>query len=195
MIRKYNVKISGILHIGAHFGEEYKLYQSLNISNILFFEPVKSNFNELINNVPKELCINTALGNYTGMVTMNTETANLGQSSSILEPELHLKQYPHIIFNQKEEVPITTLDSYSLNGFNFMNMDVQGYELEVLKGSKQTLKNIDYIICEVNIDNVYTNCAKVWEIDNFLLQFGFNRLETTMDGVTWGDAFYAKERK
>lgn len=192
LISKYNVRISGIIHIGAHFGEEYNLYKSLQISRMLFFEPAKSNFQQLISRVPEELCINTALGNYNGTAIMNIETANLGQSNSILEPELHLQQYPNIIFESKEEINVTTLDSYETDKFNFINMDVQGYELEVLKGAIKTLEHIDYIICEVNIDNVYKECAKLHEIDDFLRDFGFNRLETNMAGTTWGDAFYAK---
>lgn len=189
---KYNIDINGVIHIGAHFGEEYKLYKSLEINNLIFFEPVKSNYDQLIKNVPKELCINTALGNYDGTVEMNIETANLGQSSSILEPDIHLRQYPHIIFHKKELVNIAKLDSFETKKFNFINMDVQGYEMEVLKGSINTLTHIDHIICEVNIDNVYKNCAKIWELDKFLSEFNFSRLETSMDGITWGDAFYSK---
>jgi FkbM family methyltransferase len=195
LINKYSLNISGVLHIGAHFGEEYKLYKTLNINKLLFFEPVKHNFNELIRNVPEHLCINVALGNYSGIATMHVETANLGQSSSILEPDIHLKQYPHIQFPDKEEVQIATLDSFDTSGFNMINMDVQGYELEVLKGGINTLKNIDYIICEVNIDSLYKNCAQMTDIDNFLYPLGFIRLETSMDGGNWGDAFYLKREK
>ena len=46
---------------------------------------------------------------------MNIETANEGQSSSILEPKIHLKQYPHITFNSKITVPITKLDNFIEN--------------------------------------------------------------------------------
>ena len=36
-------------------------------------------------------------------------------------------------------------------------MDVQGYELEVLKGGLETLKQVDYVYCEVNMyeNNAY----------------------------------------
>ena len=36
-----------------------------------------------------------------------------------------------------------------------INMDVQGYELEVLKGATKTLEQVDYVYCEVNRDEVY----------------------------------------
>jgi hypothetical protein len=46
---------------------------------------------------------------------------------------------------------------------------------------------------EVNRDEVYRNCAKIEELDNFLSSYGFVRVETTWDGGTWGDAFYKKQ--
>ena len=41
---------------------------------------------------------------------MYVESANQGQSSSILRPNLHLKQYPHITFDEKETVEMVRLD-------------------------------------------------------------------------------------
>ena len=76
--------------------------------------------------------------------------------------------------------------------YNFINIDVQGYELEVFKGGKDTLNNIDYITTEVNRDEVYKDCAKIEELDTYLGDYGFQRVETTWDGGTWGDAFYIK---
>lgn len=37
IISKYDLKIKGVLHIGAHYGQEYKLYKSHNINNLMFF--------------------------------------------------------------------------------------------------------------------------------------------------------------
>jgi hypothetical protein len=71
-------------------------------------------------------------------------------------------------------------------------MDVQGYELEVLKGSKKTLENVEYIYTEVNRANVYDGCVQIEELDSFLRGFGFGRKETNWEGVTWGDALYIK---
>lgn len=76
--------------------------------------------------------------------------------------------------------------------YNFINVDVQGYELEVLKGASETLRNIDYIMSEVNRDEVYENCAQVEELDNFLANYNFVRVETVWVGDIWGDAFYIK---
>lgn len=196
---KYDLKIKGVIHIGAHFGQEFLTYNSLNIKNIVFFEPVPKTFYKLKENIGDNAILkNIALGNMIGEIEMNIESANQGQSSSILEPNIHLKQYPHIIFNEKIKVPITKLDTFIgefKNIYNFINIDVQGYELEVFKGSIDILENIDYIMTEVNRDEVYKNCPMIEDIDNFLNKYGFNRVETVWDGGTWGDAFYIKNKK
>jgi FkbM family methyltransferase len=192
---KYDLKIKGVLHIGAHVGQEYKTYQRLGINNVMFFEPIQSTFQRLKENVgDNAILVNTALGDIEGEVEMFTESINEGQSSSILQPEYHLIQHPNIQFNGKETVKITKLDNFieDKEKYNFINVDVQGYELEVFKGGSEYLKSIDYIMTEVNRAELYKGCAQIGEIDNYLSGYGFQRVETTWDGGTWGDAFYVK---
>lgn len=196
LIEKYNLNIKGVVQIGAHYGQEATLYRNIGVGNILMFEPVPETFAILKQNVGKDVRLeNCALGSYNGNVEMFIETANQGQSSSILEPSLHLIQYPHIQFNNKIIVPIRMLDEFIIEAplFNMLNIDTQGTELEVLKGAKEFLHYVDYIICEVNRDEVYKDCAQVEEIDEFLAGYKFKRVETSWDGVVWGDALYIKE--
>ena len=72
-------------------------------------------------------------------------------------------------------------------------MDVQGYELEVLKGAKKTLESVDYVYCEVNRDEVYENNAYVEELDEFLKEYNMIRVMTSWEGQIWGDALYVRE--
>jgi FkbM family methyltransferase len=194
---KYGLKIKGILHIGAHFGQEYSIYEELNIKDVMFFEPLPHTFETLKRNVgDRAVLVNTALGNTVGEIEMNVETVNQGQSSSILEPIIHLQQYPHIKFTDKVMVNITKLDTFieDRGKYNFINIDVQGYELEVFKGGSEYLNHIDYVMTEVNRDEVYKGCPRIEELDEYLGTYGFERVESTWDGGTWGDAFYIKNK-
>lgn len=198
LTKKYKLNISGVLHIGAHFGEENTIYDKLEIQNRIFFEPLKSNFEILKKNIPSVYrLVKKALGNDNKNISMYVETANKGQSSSILEPLIHLKQYPHIKFETTEEVEMIRLDDfeYERNDFNFINIDVQGYELEVFKGGVETLNFIDYIMCEINRAEVYKNCVKIDELKKFLSTYGFELVEETWDGNTWGDGLFIKNKK
>ena len=197
--KKYNLQITGIIHIGAHYGNEYETYKLLNIKKVIFFEPLKKTYNILFEKFKNNKDIKTynlALGNYNKKSVMFVENNNEGQSSSLLEPHYHKAQYPNIIFSQQEEVQERRLDDLNIDDikeFNMINIDVQGYELEVFKGSENIIKNnIKYIICEVNRSELYKDCAFVTEIDEFLGKHGFARVETSWEGVTWGDALYVK---
>ena len=95
----------------------------------------------------------------------------------------------------KEEIEIKVYDELNISGVNFICIDTQGYELEALKGCKNSLKKIDYIYTEVNRDYLYEENPLISDLDLFLKNFGFIRVETkwAKDGLLpWGDAFYVK---
>jgi FkbM family methyltransferase len=194
---KYNIKTDGIIHVGGHFGKEIDQYKSIFPSvKIEIFEPHPETFKVLkkksleFNDVN---CHNIGIGSCENKLKLYCETSNEGQSNSLLKPKIHTLQYPNIVFTKTTEVDIKPLDSYCFGEeFNFLNMDVQGFELEVLKGAIKTLKHINYILTEVNNKELYENCCLVSDLDNFLINFGFKRTDTNWEGVTWGDAFYIK---
>jgi FkbM family methyltransferase len=75
LIKKYNCNINGVLHVGAHHGEEYKLYKQFDINPIVFIEALPHTFKKLKENVGEEcICINTAIGNINGNVSMYVES-------------------------------------------------------------------------------------------------------------------------
>ena len=193
--RKYNMNITGIVHVGGHHGEEIEDYINEGIQNIIVFEPLLDNFQILQKKCEK---LNAdivghqiALGSEKKIVEMYV-SSNDALSSSILKPKIHLTQYTDILFDEKETVEVNLLDNYETDNCNFLNMDVQGYELEVLKGGIKTLENIDYVYCEVNRDEVYENNAYIEDIDKFLSDLNFERVVVEWTGETWGDALYIK---
>lgn len=194
LVKKYNMNISGVIHIGAHYGEEVYNYVNLGIKDIVLFEPLEKNFEVLKNNV-SELNANitgycVALGNKNQNVNMFLSSNNL-ESSSVLKPKIHLDLHPEVVFSGEEMVEMKRLDDFSFNNYNFINLDVQGYEMEVLKGAEKTLEYVDYLYCEVNRNEVYEGNAYVEEIDNYLSNYNMRRVETSWwyDGP-WGDALY-----
>jgi FkbM family methyltransferase len=194
---KYNLEIKGVIHIGAHYGQEDSLYTNRNIKNRMYFEPLEKNFNILKTKVSKNAILHKiALGNEEKNVDMYVESANLGMSSSILKPQHHIIQYPHIVFNEIENVKMDKLDNIDFNrdDYNFINIDVQGYELEVFKGAEKTLNHIDFIISEINNVHLYENGTLLNDLINFLSQYNFELVEENWAGQTWGDGFFIKRK-
>ena len=195
LVVKYNMSINGIIHIGAHFGEEHTTYKKLNVDKVVYFEPVKKTFNKLKESVVDAELYNYALGCENKFIEMYVEEKDLFGCSSILKPS---SNYDKVSFSSNEIVEMRTLDSFNFSGYNFLNIDVQGYELEVLKGSSETLKNVDYIICEINKETPlkkmdYIGASNVNDVISFLNQFGFKLVEENWAGVSWGDGLFIKK--
>lgn len=186
IIKKYNIKLTGVIHVGGHVGEEIPLYKK-QTNNIHIFEPLEECFNRIDPTVNK---YNVALGSKQQILPFNV--ANNYQSSSFLKPKTHLQEHTWVHFYEGQRmIQMNTLDSYNITDCNLLNLDVQGYELEVLNGGIQTLSSIDYIFTEINEKELYENCAQLKQLDAFLSDF--TRAETVMTDHGWGDAFYIRK--
>jgi hypothetical protein len=84
------------------------------------------------------------------------------------------------------------LTGRDIKDFNFLNVDVQGVELNVIKSFSSMLGSLDYLYVEVNEEELYKGCALITEIDYYVAQYGFERKATHMTSNKWGDAFYIK---
>lgn len=196
IIEKYNIKLENIIHVGGHVGTEIELYKEINKECcIQIFEPTPESYDQLLKVADKYAKVyphNVALGDTESIMTMHVDCASK-MSNSLLKPKDHIIQYPHITFEEKIEVQVKTLDSYQLDStYNFLNIDVQGFEDRVLRGGINTLKNIKYIIIEVNNQELYETGALYNELDEFLSLQGFECKEIDWAGGTWGDAFYMR---
>jgi FkbM family methyltransferase len=124
-------------------------------------------------------------------------TNNL-QSSSILEFGKHKEYHPHVKLTETRKMTTTRVDSLLEKNricpeeFDFVNLDIQGVELQALKGFGKYLDGVKYIYTEVNSGEVYKGNDFIEDLDNFLNEFGFVRKETQMTHFEWGDAFYIR---
>jgi FkbM family methyltransferase len=186
IVKHFNFNVKGVIHVGGHIGEEIPDYLEYT-NNIHIFEPIKECFDQIPNIANKYNC---ALGDIEGNFLLNV--ANNNQSSSLLNPKKHLEQHPEVLFTHQMRVPVKLLDSFEIKSCNFLNMDVQGYELYVLNGAVDTLKYIDMVYTEINMDEIYEGNCLVYDLDNFLSEYSFKRVWYFDTGHKWGDALYVR---
>lgn len=187
LIKKYDLKIDGVIHVGGHVGEEVGSYKKYT-NNIHVFEPLMECYEQIPLGVEK---YPFALGPREEV--REIYVSNNKQSSSLLSPKNHLFKHPTVSFSEKRLISVKTLDSFEIKNCNFLNLDVQGFELEVLKGAEKTLDEIDSIYTEVNEIELYSNCVLIDTLDLWLKERKFERVEIVMSGDSgWGDAFYIK---
>lgn len=199
---KYNIKPTGVMHIGGNVGEEFSIYMELGIENQIWLEPNPDIYKKLVQNIssnPKAKPYCLCAGDDNKKVVLH-ESNNAGQSSSILELGTHKEAHPDVHYVRDIECDMIRIDTVwdkeilKDNGINFLNIDVQGAELLVLNGMGDLLHQFKWAYLEVNKAHLYEGCALVGEIDEYLAQYGFKRIETLWAGNTnWGDALYVKE--
>ncbi len=197
LICNYGLKVDGILHVGAHKGEEIEGYIRAGVKKAVFIEPLMQNYLELEKKVKPYVgysALRIAAGDENKTIRINLASNDL-QSSSILEPFLHLTQNPEIRFFGSEEVELKRIDSLdNIPRLNFWVIDVQGYELQVLKGSSERIEECDYLFIEINRAEVYQNCTKIKDLDCHLSLLGFTRVVYRWWSL-WGDALYVRKNK
>lgn len=195
---KYLKVRKGAIHIGANVGEERDWYASQGITPVLWFEPNAEIFPKLVDNIKGYAgheAFNVGVHDTLKLAKLHISNNN-AQSSSILDLGTHKFHHPHVKFVRDQVVPLTRMDNFirehniNINDYNFLNIDVQGTELNVLKSFSLLLPMFDYLYIEVNLEELYVGCATLDDIDNYVARFGFERKAICMTKHRWGDAFY-----
>ena len=201
IISRHKAEIKGIIHLGAHLGEEAKDYHEAGIEKLIWVEGNPALIGALKQNVssyPQNQVVNLLISDKDNSPVTFNVTA-FSQSSSILE--LGITKEIHNT-NIIERVPLTAhrLDSFitqndvNINNYNFLNIDLQGYELVAMKSMGKYLDHMDWVYTEVNVKPLYKNCALLYQVDLFLLDKGFERVEIFMTTHFWGDALYRRKK-
>ena len=190
----------GILHLGGYNGDDKSEYDRYGISNVLYVEPNPILFEKLEKKVGRENCVQMAVCHKDDLevdfnLYYSKDRSNLGCSS--LFKWSGLKQNQHIeecgIIKVKT-IKIDTLLRDRLD-IDFINMDIQGAELHALYGAKKVLPQINCILTEFSIQKDYQDACLLYELDDFLLPKGFQRVITEFATKSWGDCvFIRKER-
>lgn len=189
--------VKGVVHVGAHHGQEHAEYIKTFGEGIKthWFEPLPDAYRVLEANLggkPGTSLYNCALGPAESRMPIWEDSGNGGQSSSLMKPKDHLNEWDHITFAQTSEVDVKTLDSFRITDANVLVIDAQGFELEVLRGAKETLRSMDHVFCEVNSKEMYEGCPSIHDLDAFLSELGFVMREQWWTGNNWGDAYWSR---
>lgn len=143
-----------IIDVGANIGifSLFVHYLSPN-SHVYCFEPFSKAFdvlekNVLDNDLSSHLHVfNQALGDKNAYTRLMISPG--GSTGNMLEDSRFLKGKEKI-FNKSENISLTTLDEFigknKINKVDFIKIDAEGYEREIINGAKQTIKKFHPVI-------------------------------------------------
>ncbi len=118
------------------------------------------------------------------------------KSSSLYKPGKTKEVHPWLKFNESITIKTETLENFcidkKINSIDFIHMDVQGAELIVLEGAKETIANINSIWLEVEKIALYEKQALKSHIEEFLLKNNFICILNKMNHIA-GDQLWVKK--
>lgn len=203
LVDKHKLDIKGVLHLGASTGQERDAYDTYCKGLVIWVEAIPKVYLDLQQNIksyPQQTAHNACLSNVDGDEVVFNVSNNESQSSSILELGVHALIHPEVHYIEqiamKTQRVDTLLKDVDVSTINFLNVDLQGAEHLAIEGMGDLIKNIDYALLEVNMKETYKGCMLVEELDYFMLQRGFERVETgEWVAETWTDALYIRKYK
>lgn len=171
-----------IFDVGANRGEVLKQFNGFfPTAKIYAFEPLKTVFDELSNkfsSLPNVKLENIGISNIDGQLTFHINKS-VDTSSFLASTETGLNSDVMVKTLEQSIVSVKTIDSYArennIDRINILKLDIQGSELNALKGAKTLLENkkIDVIYTESYFIQQYVDQPLFPEIVAHLKQYDY----------------------
>jgi FkbM family methyltransferase len=138
LMAQHGIQARGVVHVGAHLGEEVPTYRRLGFARIVLVEPHPTLADELRQLAGVEV-VQAACGAQTGTATLYVTEKTM--QSSLLPPVRKTVQ-------DRVTVPVRRLADITDHKVNVAVVDVQGAELDVVAGAD--LGRLDLVILEAH---------------------------------------------
>ena len=161
-LEKFNIDL--VLDVGANTGQFAAGLRSFGYKGkIVSFEPLSEAFGLLSSQAALDTTwqVHTrgAIGDYDGEIEINI-SGNSVSSSVLPMMNSHSSAAIDSAYTGSETVSVFRLDTVAceyLSATNccFLKIDAQGFEWQVLDGGSETLPNVQGVLCELSLVNLY----------------------------------------
>lgn len=164
-------QIRSVLDVGANVGQFATRLRLAGYDGSIFsIEPGEQAFGRLqraSRSDPLWDCVNCAAGARPQRLNLNIST-NSTSSSLFPISARHVQAAPESTTKALDEVRVDTIDNlvseHTLRGPFMMKLDVQGYEIEALKGAEVALRSTPVLNVEISFDVLFEGGANYLEV-------------------------------
>ena len=162
-----DIKFNHVLDIGAWVGT-WTMAMNSFCGKVIAFEPDPVHYECLVKNCSEDVETHQlAVGNEEKMISLSED--NFTQAKRVIGDG---------------NIPMVTIDSLNLDDVDLIKIDVEGYEMEVLKGAENTLKNVEYLMIELNNNSKKYGSSNL-EIEKYLKKMEFEIIIKVWPDVVW----------
>lgn len=170
LMAEHGIPAKGVVHVGAHLGQEVPLYRSIGFNEIILIEANPHLADRLREIYPREQWLEVFIRNLACASSPGTRTLHITEQdklSSIYKPLTR-----RIV--ETVEIATEPLSDLIHNDINVAVIDVQGAELEVVSGAP--LDTLDVIVLETHRRSKYAGAP------------GTDEALQSMKSLGWTDA-------
>lgn len=176
------------IEIGAYHGDWTRLFKTIFPNCAVVMVEAQEQKRQILENVcnsyPGDVSYQIALlareeGAQVRFVEMETGSSAFEEASPFLRNVV-----------QKTSRTLDGLLDTASSSVDFLKLDVQGYELEVLSGAIQSLRSAKAVLMEASLIGANAGCPLILDVMRFMDSFGFRLLDICTqirrrDGALW----------
>jgi len=170
----FSNRLCTIIDVGANRGQFSLASYVYTSAKIFAFEPIPAVakiFASIFQNTPRVTLFNAAIGPYTEKKMMHISSRDDSSSLLPIGPN-QIMNYPGTEERESLQIDVSPLSSYisqeDISRPSMLKIDVQGFEMEVLKGCELLFESFDYIYCESSFVELYIGQKLAHEIIKWL---------------------------
>lgn len=182
------VPLQGVLHLGAEHAQEAEFYARNGAEFVLWAEASYENIPTAVAECakwPNQRVVHTAIWDKDDEV-LDFHIYNHRSSNSLFTKDKMNIWYPQHNIYRTIKVRTSTVDTLlrkenvDVSRINFLGMDVQGAELQAMKGAHGLLSSpaLRWICAEVVTEPLYKNATMFDDLTNILSAYGFKVVTT-----------------
>jgi len=198
-------EVGHVIDGGAYQGDfSLQIAKAFPFATIYAFEPQNESYalvSDATSNIPRIKTYNCALSSNSGKFIFHTNISPLTSSLSNTSEE-GLRYFQE--YNQpsgEEEVQVTSLFDFlsaeKIPTIDILKLDLQGHELQAIKGMVEFISSVKLIFIEVEFIEIYQDAPLFSEVETYLREKGFvfynffGLVRSPRDGrLLYGDAIF-----
>ena len=194
IFERLNVHIKGIIHVGMWDFVEYGCYTKLVGNNVIGIEANPQVYKDMAKPVADKWgfkCFNEFLSDKDKEVR---DFYFAGEGSSLYKGQPQWNKNVSIKVQTKTLATVIEENDIDMNGYDFLNIDAEGAEFDVLKGFEKYLDHINVIDLETSYDDRHRSGADHNTIVQWLSERGFElkEMSSSYQSQNWGDSVFAR---